>query len=128
MHSPNKTGQSLLSIGTGLDFTLRCLTAGRLPADFYCQPLKAQHCWMAQRDHPARLPGLQATPARTIDHPAARFDLPALETLKRRHIEPGRLIRGNAQHQRTVQFDPDTTAIALHASDLAGHHGKAAFA
>lgn len=25
MHSPNKTDQSLLSIGTGLDFTLRYL-------------------------------------------------------------------------------------------------------
>ena len=54
---------------------------------------------MSQRQHPARLPSLQPSSPRTVQHPAARLDLLALQVSEGFLIKVIQLIGRNVQHQ-----------------------------
>ena len=51
------------------------------------------------------------------------FDAPAA-LLRRPHVEPLQQIGCNAQYNRALQLDPNTTAIALDLSHTTGQHGE----
>lgn len=80
---------------------------------------------MSQRQHPAGLFRLYAAAPGAVNHPATRLDFAPDQALQGGHIEVAQQLGLDAQHQRAVHFEPQTTTIALHTFDLATNQGEA---